>query len=138
MSPVLQYGLTWGDFIFLTGFTHAVIMAMLHSKTKAIHARYLIASAIWALLPALARLIYYPLVIGFGFPPPLSFIQVVYISVALVVVALGIMMALDYRDERKVYTSYGIAAGGALLFAATLQTMGSATWWIAFCDRLLT
>lgn len=137
LQPVLQYGLTWGDFLFLIGFTHAVLMGVLRRDDMAIHARYMIASAIWAILPALSRLIYYPIVIAFGYPPPVTFLEVLYLSVALVVITVGAMMFLDYWREKAVYTSYGLAVGGALLFGISVRYMGEAPWWIAFCGRLL-
>lgn len=137
LQPVLKYGLTWGDLLFLTGFTHAVLMAMWRSDTMAVHARYMIASAVWALLPALARLIYYPLVIGFGYPPPVDFVEVLHLSVALTVITVCILIVLDYRRERVVYASYALAAGGALLFGFSVRYMGEAPWWIDLCNRLL-
>jgi len=135
LQPILRYGLTWADFIFLAGFTHAVIMAMLNSRQIAIHARYLIASAFWALLPALSRLIYYPLVAVFGYPASLNFIQVLYLSGALMLSIIG--MVMDYRKQKKVYNSYVFVVGGTLLFMFSFEFMGQAQWWIEFCDALL-
>lgn len=137
LQPVLRYGLTWADFIFLTGFSHAVIMAMLNSRQMAIHARYMVASVFWALLPALGRLIYYPLVISFGYPPPVSFIEVLYFSAGLVIIAMLIMMIMDYKKEGKIYLSYILVVIGTLFFAATFEVIGETSWWIEFCDNLL-
>lgn len=137
MSRVLRYGLTWGDFLFLTGFTHAVVSAALNSKNLAVHARYMVSTAFWALLPALARLFYYPIAITYGFPPPISFVQVVYLSVAVILAVVGLIMILDYRHDRRIYTSYGLVAGGTLFFGLTMQYMGEASWWIRFCNMLL-
>ena len=137
LDSVLRYGLTWADFLFLTGFSHAVLMAMWWSKDTAVHARYMIASAIWALLPALARLIYYPMIVINGYPPPVSFVNVIYSSVALIVVTVLLVAALDYRLEKKLYTSYILVAAVTLLFGVTFRYMGESLWWIAFCDRLL-
>lgn len=137
LQPVLRYGLTWGDFLFLLGFSHAVLMAMWRSKSKAVHARYMIASAIWALLPALSRLIYFPIMIAYGYPPPLRFLTVVYLSVGLILATVGIMMAIDYRRESRIYAGYSLVAGGILLFGVSVDYMGRAPWWIAFCDHLL-
>jgi hypothetical protein len=136
LQVLLRYGLSWADFIFLIGFTHAVIMAMLNSKNISIHARYMIASVIWALMPALSRLIYFPLIIGYGFPPPISFIDVIYISSVLILIVISIMVFFDYRKEKKIYNSYLILAAGTLFFAVTFETVGNADWWIAFCNRL--
>jgi len=137
LAPVLRYGLTWGDFLFLTGFTHAVLMAMWRSRDTAVHARYMIASAIWALLPALSRLIYFPLVITFGFPAPVSFLTVVYLSAVLVLVWTGILVAADYRRDRRIYSSYVVVGCGVLFFSFTVAYMGNARWWISICDRFL-
>ena len=137
LQPVLRYGLTWGDFLFLLGFSHAVLMAMWRSKDKAAHARYMIASAIWALLPALSRLIYFPILIAYGYPPPMRFLTVVYLSVGLILAAVGIMIAIDYRRDSRIYAGYSLVAGGVLLFGVSVNYMGRAAWWIAFCDQLL-
>jgi len=137
LSPVLRYGLTWGDFLFLAGFAHAVIMGVLNSKNTPVHARYMIASAFWALLPALSRLIYFPLVIVFGFPPPLSFINVIHVSVGLSLGVLAFLIIRDYRTDGRVYASYVLVAAGTLWFGLTVRYMGEATWWISFCDSLL-
>lgn len=137
LQPVLQYGLTWGDFLFLLGFSHAVLMAMWRSRDKAIHARYMIASAIWALLPALSRLIYFPMLIVYGYPPPMSFLVVLYLSVGLILGAVGIMIAIDYRRYGRIYAGYSFVAGGVLLFGISVSYMGKAPWWIAVCDHLL-
>lgn len=136
LNPVLQYGLTWIDFIVLIGFSSSVIMAMINSKDIDVHARFMISSAIWALLPALGRLIYYPMVIASGYPPPISFIEVIYVSVALVLIVLGIMMTNDYLKEKKVYKSYVFVAAGTLFFGSTFEFMGEAPWWIEFCNTL--
>ena len=136
LEPVLRYGLTWADFIFLAGFSHAVIMAMLNSRQMEIHARYMIASVFWALLPALVRLIYFPLVIIYGYPPPFSFIEILYFSAGLVIAVIVIMMIVDYKKKGKVYTSYGLVVGGTLIFATSFEMVGEALWWIDFCDSV--
>jgi hypothetical protein len=136
LNPVLRYGLTWGDLLFLAGFSHAVLMAMWQSKNTAVHARYMIASAIWALLPALSRLIYFPLLIAFGFPPPISFLTVVYCSSALLLMSVGIAIATDHRREGRIYTSYVVLCLGVLSFSLSAAYMGTATWWISMCERL--
>lgn len=138
LDSLLRYGLTWGDFLFLTGFAHAVVAAMLNSKEPAVHARYMIASAFWALMPAFARLIYYPMVIVAGYPAPISFEQVVYLCVAIELVAFALLMLLDYRRERKIYRPYVLLAAGTLLFGLTMRPMAQAEWWIRLCDALLT
>lgn len=137
LELVLRYGLSWGDFIFLIGFTHAVIMAMLNNRNIDIHARYMISAAIWALLPALSRLLYFPLIITYGYPPPLSFIEVIQISSVMVVITLCVMSMIDYRNQKKIYTSYILVALGTILFAVTLEPMGSNNAWIEFCKKLL-
>lgn len=136
LSPVLQYGLTWIDFVVILGFSSSVILAMLNSNNLAIHGRYMISSAFWALLPALTRLIYYPMLISTGFPTPISFIAVVYISVAATVLVLGILIWKDYRVEKKVYHPYLFVTGGTLLFGLTFVYMGETGWWIDFCNSI--
>lgn len=137
LSPVLQYGLTFIDFIALTGFSYSLILGVFNRKEISIHARYMISTAFWALLPALARLIYFPMVIIYQYPPPVSFIQVIHISVALVLVTLGIMMWLDYKNEKRFYRAYLLVAAATLFMSLSIEYMGTAQWWIDFCNALL-
>lgn len=136
LQPVLQYGLTFFDIVVVIGFSFAVIMAVLHRKDTAIHARYMISTAFWALIPALSRLIYFPLFMVYGFPPPMSFVQVIYICVLLTLIVLGMLMWLDYKKEQKIYIAYLLVAGGTLSFFL-LEVIGNAQWWINLCNRAL-
>lgn len=137
LQPILRYGLTWGDFIFLIGFSYSVIMAMMNSRQIDIHARYMIASGFWALLPALGRLIYFPLIITYDYPPPFSFIEVIYFSSFITCMVIVLMIVLDVRQEGKIYSSYVLVGLGTLFFAISFEFVGSASWWIAFCNRVL-
>ena len=136
LTPVLQYGLTFLDFISVIGFSASVILAMLHRRDLPVHARYMISTAFWALIPALSRLIYFPMVIIYGNPTPISFAQVIYLCVVLTVITLGIMIWMDYKKEQKIYNAYLFVGGGVLTFFL-VEVMGTARWWIDLCDRVL-
>ncbi len=136
LPPVLQYGLTYIDFVAVFGFSASVILAMINRKKLVVHARYMISTAFWALIPAFARLVYFPLVILHGQPTPISFAQVIYLCVAATVAALAVMIWLDYRKEGTFYRAYLFVTGGVLSFLL-LEVMGTAQWWIDFCNTVL-
>jgi len=136
LSTVLQYGLTWIDFMVILGFSSSIILAMLNSNNLPVHGRYMISSAFWALIPALSRLIYFPMIMTTGFPAPISFIAVIYISIAACVAAVGVLIWLDFRSENKVYRPYLLVIAGTLFYGLTFVYMGEAAWWIDFCNSI--
>ena len=135
-TPVLRYGFTFYDFLVLIGFIFSVFAGIYHRNNLARHARYLISSAFWVLIPALARLIYFPIVVLYGYPAPISFVQIIYICIGLILIPLGIMIILDYKTDKKIYRAYLLVAAGIASFAF-FELIGSASWWINFCDQVI-
>ena len=75
ISDHMRYSFVFVDFIFVIGFSYSVIMAVINKAEIDLHARYLISTVFWVMLPALGRLIYFPLLIAYGYPTPISFQQ---------------------------------------------------------------
>lgn len=137
LTDYLKYGLSFFDFIALIGFSLSVIMAMIQSKSKDKHARWMISTAFWALQPAVSRLIFFPLYISSDGNPPIEFIHAIYISLGVVVLPLLIMLFLDYKRYKKVYTSYILALLGTIITTFLITEIGTAQWWIDWCNTVL-
>ena len=137
MSQQLKYGLTFIDCIVLIGFSTSVLMAMFCVKNTPKHGRWMISTVIWALVPALSRLIYFPMTIISEGEPILSFIQVIWLCLGLILITLSLMMWDDYRKNKKVYNSYIFTVIGSIFFTALMEVMGESTWWINLCDDVL-
>lgn len=135
-SPMLQYGLSFADFAMLAGFSVSVIQAFINVKNTHKHARWLISSALWALLPALSRLIYIPMDIATQGNAPLSFLQVIWLCLALQLLITGILIYLDLKAQKKVYSAYLISAIGITITVGLIRFMGTNEGWIGLLNRL--
>jgi uncharacterized membrane protein len=133
----LRYSFVFADFIFVAGFSYAVLMAMMHKNDINLHARYLFSTVFWVMLPALGRLIYFPLLISHGFPTPISFQQCVYIAGGLILFAMSILVWKDYRIEKKVYRAYMTVLVTTALVLLAWDYFGHAEWWRSLCHSLL-
>jgi len=137
MSSVLRYGLSFYDLGALAGFSFSVLMAMLNSRETPKHARWMISTAFWALQPAFVRLVFFTLLIANGGNPPVEFLNVIYICLAITAFPLLIMIFLDFRKEKKVYAAYACALLGTSIFTLLIQVFGTAQWWIDWCNNVL-
>jgi len=137
ISENLRYSFIFADFIFVLGFSYSVIMAIINKSDIEIHARYMISTVFWVMLPALARLIYFPLLISYGFPTPVSFLQCVYIAGGIVLFVLGLLLILDFRKEKKVYKPYFLVTLVTLIVLLAWNYFGYAEWWRTFCHTVL-
>ena len=137
VSEHLRYSFVFADFIFLIGFSYSVIMAVINKSDIDLHARYLFSTIFWVMLPALGRLIYFPLLISYGFPTPISFQQCVYIAGALILLVLGVLMLLDYKKEKKFYKPYVLVVITTAIVLLTWDYFGHAQWWRTFCHIIL-
>jgi len=133
----LRYSFVFADFIFVIGFSYAVIMAIINKNNIDLHARYLFSTVFWVMLPALSRLIYFPLFINYGFPTPISFLQCVYIAGGLIILALIVLILLDYLRERKFFRPYVLVTVTNGIVLLLWGYFGSAPWWRSFCHALL-
>lgn len=133
----LKYGLSFYDFLAITGFVVSVIMAMFNARKIELHARWMISTAIWALQPALARLIFIPLFIASDGQPPFEFITAIYLALAVMGIPVLIMIVLDYKRFNKIYTPYVFALCGTLVLTLLIKVMGTSQWWIDWCNNVL-
>jgi len=137
MPDVAKYGLSFFDIGACLGFSAAVIMAMLYSRNIAKHSRWMISTVLWALMPAMVRLIYIPLMIATEGNSPLSFPQAANVGVLLMMIVLLWMMYKDYRQEKKIYTAYLLALLFVPFFTLMITPMGTNDWWMTWCDAVL-
>lgn len=137
ISDNLRYSFVFGDFVSLAGFSFAVIMAVIKKNDLDLHARYMISTVFWVMLPALGRLIYFPLVISYGFPPPIAFNECVYIACILIILALSVLLWLDYKKERRFYKPYWLVTMATGFMLISWDYFGEAEWWIRFCHVIL-
>ena len=132
-----KYSFILTDFVLIFGFSYSVIMAVLMRKNIDLHARYIISSAFWAILPALSRLIYFPMASAYGYPTPLSFEQCVFISGTTGTVAVYVLIIRDYMMYKKVYKPYAILAITLPAILLTWDYFATADWWEAVCNQIL-
>jgi len=137
LPTYLRYGFSFADFCALGGFSVSVIMAMYSSRDTSKHARWMISTAFWILLPATARLIFFPMVIAYDGNPPMTYIQVVYLCMAVTHIPLLIMMYFDYKKDAKIYKSYLFVLIGVTIYTISIVPIGEAPWWIDFCDSVI-
>ncbi|MGB5236077.1 MAG: hypothetical protein WBM43_12635 [Flavobacteriaceae bacterium] len=138
LPDVLKYGFSFGDICALTGFSMCVVYGIWNAKDTDKHARWLISTVFWILLPATARLVYFPLLIAYEGNPPITYIESVYIClIVTTIIPLSYMIFLDYRKEKKVYRSYLFALIGVTFYSLAIAPMGNWPWWIDLCDKIL-
>ena len=138
LPDVLKYGFSFGDICALTGFSICVILGVLKANKMNIHARWMICTVFWILLPATARLLYFPLLDVYDGNPPLTYIQCAYICwFVTTVIPLLFLMYLDYRNERKIYNSYTFTLLGVSFYTLAIVPMGNWQWWIDVCHNII-
>lgn len=138
LPDVLKYGFSFADLCALAGFSICVILGVMNAKYIDVHARWLISTVFWILLPATARLLYFPLFEAYEGNPPITYIQAVYICLILTtVIPLLYMMYLDYRKKKKVYTSYLFTLLGVTFYSLAIEPMGNWQWWIDICHAVI-
>ncbi|MCK0179144.1 hypothetical protein MWU50_07570 [Flavobacteriaceae bacterium S0862] len=137
LTEYLKYGLSFFDFGALLGFSLSVIMAMIHSKSRDKHSRWMISTVFWVLQPAVSRLIFFPLVIANDGNPPIEFIDAIYLSLLTVIIPILIMIYVDFRKYKTVYKAYLFALCGTVILTLLVKVMGTTEWWIEWCNETL-
>lgn len=138
LPDVLKYGFSFGDICALTGFSICVILGVLNAKNMDVHARWLISTVFWILLPATARLVYFPMLMVYEGNPPLTYIQSVYLCWFITTaIPLTYMMYLDYKKENKIYKSYLFTLIGVTFYTYAIEPMGKWQWWIDICKEII-
>ncbi|MBT8196194.1 MAG: hypothetical protein KJO64_07190 [Bacteroidia bacterium] len=78
LPNVLKYGFSFADICALIGFSICVLLGVLNANKTNKHARWLISTVFWILLPATARLVYFPMLDAYDGNPPVTYLQSVY------------------------------------------------------------
>lgn len=133
MPDAARYGLSLIDVIVITGFAFAVSMAIKTSKSVEDHARWMISTVFWALLPGLFRLVNYAERLRFEEERLLSPPQVLMAIAGLNVLVLGYLMFKD----RRTHPAYVSAAGGNIAIFVALP-ISQTEWWRSFADTVFT
>ncbi len=138
LPDVLKYGFSFADLCALTGFSICVIFGVLHAKNMNVHARWLISTVFWILLPATARLVYFPMLNAYEGNPPMTYLQVVHVCwFVTTFLPLVYLMYLDYQKEKKVYNAYLFTFIGVSFYTLAIGPMGHWQWWIDICHNLI-
>jgi hypothetical protein len=138
LPDVLKFGFSFGDLCALTGFSICVIAGVWHARSINIHARWLISTVFWILLPATARLLYFPLLGAYDGEPPITYLQAAYICYAVTtLVPLLYLIFLDYKKEKKLYTAYVFTLIGVTFYTFAIGPMGKWQWWIDICRSVI-
>lgn len=132
----LKYIFILIDFISLIGFTYAVIQSILNKKEIDLHARFMVSTVFWIMLPALTRLLFFPQIAIFGHPTPLSFKDCIYVAGIMVLIALIVLILIDYKKQKKIFRAYTTVGIVTLLIIISMEYFGKAQWWIDFCHAL--
>ena len=141
-SPLFEvrYSLTLLDFMFVSGFLFSVLAAILNSKNTASHARWMISTVFWVLSPATTRLSFLPL--GMIYQPkefsdfPFTWPEVLGWNQLLIALAIGFLILLDFRKDKKIYASYVLAAFGQLFSLWVVFALKDAEWLKSLFDHL--
>lgn len=120
-SPLyeVRYILSLLDCIFISGFIFSVIAAIWNSRKTQIHSRWMISTVFWVLSPATTRLSFIPL--GIIYQPakfsdfPFNWSDVFNWNQFIIFLVVLFLIILDYRKEKKVYSSYVLVAVVQLL-----------------------
>lgn len=137
ISENLRYSFVFADFVFVFGFSYSVIMAIINKGDTDLHARYLFSTVFWVMLPALSRLIYFPLLISYGYPTPISFQHCIYIAGVLILLTLCVLIFLDYKKEKKFYRPYILVTVTSAIVLLLWNYFGQAEWWRTVCHMVL-
>lgn len=125
-----RYGLSLIDLILLAGFSAAVIMAVVQAKSMHDHARWIISTVFWAILPGLSRIVGFFLVVGLNMP--FSLPQGLAVTG---IVSCLVLFYLMYRD-RRAHPAYVAAIFGSLSFLLSEQ-FAAMQWWRDLADAIL-
>jgi putative effector of murein hydrolase LrgA (UPF0299 family) len=138
LPDILKYGFSFADICALTGFSLCVILGVINARDINVHARWLVATVFWILLPATARLVYFPMLHAYEGDAPLTYLQSAYLCWFITtLIPLVFMMYLDYRKEKKIYAPYVFTLLGVSFYTFTIAPMGKWQWWIDICINII-
>lgn len=126
-----KYGLTFIDLVLVSGFSVSVFMAIKTARVVGDHAKWMISTAFWSLMPGLLRLMMVTTaIITNENPMPYAPFLLALCGVINIVVLTGLM----YKSKRA-HPAYILAAVGSLpmLFIGSIVGM---EWWRSLADGL--
>ena len=132
VNPTFFYGISFFDLVTITGFTVAVIMAVLRAKQPEEHALWMVTTAFWIIGPAFARLMIFPVIMINGGIEGLQFFDV--IEIAMIPVLAGIAF-LAWRLRRLHPALVLVFLGNATGYLS--EPIGAWEPWRAFCQAVL-
>lgn len=138
LPDVLKYGFSFADLCALTGFSICVIAGVWQARNTRLHARWMVSTVFWILLPATARLVYFPMYGAYDGEPPVTYLQVAYMTfVVTVMLPLLYMIFRDYSRERRIYRPYVFTLAGTTFYTLAIAPMGNWPWWIEICHKVI-
>ncbi|GMG88748.1 hypothetical protein [Biformimicrobium ophioploci] len=131
MPDVPKYGLTFFDLVMVSGFSVSVFMAVKSVRVVADHAKWMISTVFWSLMPGLLRLMMaVTAILVNGDPRPYApFLLTVCGLINIVVLA-----SLMYRS-RQAHPAYILAAIGSLPLLS-IEFIAGMEWWMTVADAL--
>ena len=133
----IAYGILFLDFIALGGFSFSIWMGIRNVKNIRIHGRWMVATVIWSFQPAVIRLIDFSIRKTTNGNSPFNFTELVYISNAIIFLAIIIIMLDDYRKEKVIYSSYMVICITVILMSTLYSYITKASWWGYFLESVL-
>lgn len=122
------YGVSFFDFIAITGFGFSVTMAIIKSKQIDEHAIWMVSTVLWALMPALAR---FGLMFVLWFDGSLNFAELAMITTPAIVITAGIIM---YKLKRWHPAMVAVIIGHISVYL--IIPLGNNQTWIDFATAL--
>lgn len=135
-DPSQNYIFILIDFVTLIGFSYAVILSILKKREIEIHARFMISTVFWIMLPALTRFLYFSQIPIFGRPTPLTFKDCLYLAGYIILITLLVLILLDYKKHKKIFRAYSSVSIATFFILLTINYFTKAQWWIKFCNTL--
>lgn len=123
LTPEFLYGISFVDLVIAIGFTASIVMAMLNVRRPQDHALWMISTALWVLIPGLARLLGFPLLVIVGVEGR-TLTDFVIIGTFLIVAAIAAVMI----RMRHAHPALLLVLFGNLLALGVGWLGGNETW----------
>jgi len=124
------YGVTFVDLLTISGFLVAVLMATLSIRSLDDHVLWMASTLFWVLMPALARLLTFGLLVTLG-PGDWTLVDTVFWTAFPI---LGVLIYLMIRI-RRAHPALVLAAVGNL-GALFVEPIGNSESWRALCNAV--
>lgn len=128
--PAFLYGISFVDLLTISGFLLAVLMATLSIRAIDDHVIWMASTVFWVMIPALARMIAFALILTIGFDD-WSLLDVVFWTAFPI---LAVLLYLMYRLKRAHPALVLAAIGNAT--ALVVEPLGNSSTWRAICETV--